>query len=131
MPVLLEPRRRADRALANVVAEAYVAGVSTRKVDDIVQAMGLEGMDKSTVSRLAGMLDEEVRAFRERPLTTACPYLWLDATFPKVREAGRVVGMALMVAIGVTGEGQQRCQVAPTSSLATALLRPLWIIEGV
>lgn len=68
MPVLLEPRRRADRALANVVAEAYVAGVSTRKVDGLVQAMGLEGMDKSTVSRLAGVLDAEVQAFRERPL---------------------------------------------------------------
>jgi putative transposase len=107
MPVLLEPRRRADRALANVVAEAYVAGVSTRKVDDLVQAMGLEGMDKSTVSRLAGVLDEEVCAFRERPLTSACPYLWLDATFPKVREAGHVVSMALMVAIGVTTEGQR------------------------
>jgi len=107
LPVLLEPRRRSDRALANVVAEAYVAGVSTRKVDDLVQAMGLEGMDKSTVSRLAGVLDEEVRAFRERPLPAACPYLWLDATFPKVREDGRVVTMALMIAVGVTDQGQR------------------------
>ena len=107
MPVLLEPRRRADRALANVVAEAYVAGVSTRKVDALVQAMGLEGMDKSTVSRLAGVLDQDVAAFRDRPLTEACPYLWLDATFPKVREAGRVVSMALMIAVGVTDGGQR------------------------
>jgi putative transposase len=107
LPVLLEPRRRADRALANVVAEAYVAGVSTRKVDDLVRAMGLEGMDKSTVSRLAGVLDEEVRAFRERPLEAPCPYVWLDACFPKVREAGRVVTMALMIAIGVTAQGQR------------------------
>jgi putative transposase len=107
MPTLLEPRRRADRALANVVAEAYVAGVSTRKVDELVRALGLDGMDKSTVSRLAAVLDEEVRAFRERPLTNPCPYLWLDATFLKVREGGRVVCMALMIAVGVTAEGQR------------------------
>jgi len=105
LPVLLEPRRRADRALANVVAEAYVAGVSTRRVDQLVQALGLDGMDKSAVSRLASVLDEEVAAFRTRPLPVACPYLWLDATFPKVREDGRVVSMALMIAIGVTADG--------------------------
>ena len=68
--------------------------------------MGVDGMDKSTVSRLAGVLDEEVRAFRERPLNTPCPYVWLDATFPKVREGGRVVGMALMIAVGVTEDGE-------------------------
>jgi putative transposase len=107
LPALLEPRRRADRALANVVAEAYVAGVSTRRVDDLVQAMGLEGMDKSTVSRLAAVLDDQVQAFRSRPLSVACPYLWLDATFPKVREGGRVVSMALMIAVGVTEDGQR------------------------
>jgi putative transposase len=107
MPVLLEPRRRADRALVNVVAQAYLEGVSTRRVDDLVRAMGVDGMDKSTVSRLAAVLDEDVRAFRERPLTEAYPYLWLDATFPKVREAGRVVGMALMIAVGVSAQGQR------------------------
>jgi putative transposase len=105
LPVLLEPRRRADRALANVVAEAYVAGVSTRKVDQLVQALGLDGMDKSTVSRLASVLDEEVAAFRSRPLSVACPSVWLDDTFPKVREGGRVVNMALMIAVGVTADG--------------------------
>ena len=63
--------------------EAYVEGVSTRRVDDLVRAMGVDGMDKSTVSRLAAVLDEDVRAFRERPLTEAYPYLWLDATFPQ------------------------------------------------
>ncbi len=108
MPVLLEPRRRADRALVNVVAQAYVEGVSTRKVDDLVRALGLEGMDKSTVSRLAASLDEQVSAFRGRPLTEAFPYVWLDATFPKVREGGRVVSMALMIAVGVNTQGQ-RC----------------------
>ena len=107
MPVLLEPRRRADRALVNVVAQAYLQGVSTRRVDDLVRAMGVDGMDRSTVSRLAAVLDEDVRAFRERPLTEAYPYLWLDATFPKVREAGRVVSMALMIAVGVSAQGQR------------------------
>ncbi len=107
MPVLLEPRRRADRALVNVVAQAYLQGVSTRKVDDLVRAMGVDGMDKSTVSRLAAVLDEDVAAFRERKLTEAYPYLWLDATFPKVREGGRVIGMALMIAVGVSAQGNR------------------------
>ena len=107
LPTLLEPRRRADRALVNVVAQAYVHGVSTRKVDDLVRALGVDGMDKSMVSRLAQSLDEDVAAFRSRPLTDAFPYLWLDATFPKVREGGRVVNMALMIAIGVNDKGQR------------------------
>src|SRR5579875_678008 len=107
MPVLLEPRRRVDQALVNVVAQAYLQGVSTRRVDDLVRAMGVDGMDKSTVSRLAAVLDEDVRAFRERPLTEAYPYLWLDACFPKMREAGRVVSMALMIAVGVSAQGQR------------------------
>ena len=107
MPTLLEPRRRADRALVNVVAQAYVQGVSTRKVDDLVRALGIDGMDKSMVSRLAQSLDEDVAAFRSLPLTDAFPYLWLDATFPKVREGGRVVNMALMIAIGVNDKGQR------------------------
>ena len=108
MPVLLEPRRRADRALVNVVVQAYVEGVSTRRVDDLVQAMGVEGMDKSTVSRLAATLDADVHAFRNRPLTEAYPYVWCDATFPYVRQAGRVAPMALMIAVGVTAEGERR-----------------------
>ena len=107
LPTLFEPRRRADRALVNVVAQAYVQGVSTRKVDDLVRALGIEGMDKSMVSRFAQSLDEDVAAFRSRPLTDAYPYVWLDATFPKVREGGRVVGMALMIAIGVNTQGQR------------------------
>ncbi len=108
MPVLLEPRRRADRALVNVVVQAYVEGVSTRRVDDLVQAMGVEGMDKSTVSRLAATLDQDVHAFRNRPLTEEYPYLWCDATFPYVRQDGRVAPMALMIAVGVTAQGQRR-----------------------
>jgi putative transposase len=107
LPVLLEPRRRADRALVNVVSQAYVQGVSVRKVDELVRGLGLEGIDKSAVSRMTATLDEEVAAFRDRPLTEACPYLWLDATFPKVREGGRVTSMALMIAVGVTAQGQR------------------------
>lgn len=105
-PTLLERRRRVDQALVNVVVEAYVQGVSTRKVDNLVQALGVQGMDKSTVSRLAKELDEQVTEFRERSLGTY-PYVWLDATFPKVREGGRVRQMALMIAIGVNGEGER------------------------
>jgi transposase-like protein len=108
LPVLLEPRRRADRALVNVVVQAYVEGVSTRRVDDLVQAMGVEGMDKSTVSRMTATLDAEVSAFRNRPLTDAYPYVWFDATFPYVREDGRVAPMALMIAIGVNEQGERR-----------------------
>lgn len=105
IPSLLEPRKRAERALVAVVQEAYVHGVSTRKVDDLVQALGIDGISKSQVSRLCAELDAEVERFRSRPLTGAYPYLWLDATYLKVREAGRVVSMAVVLAIGVHETG--------------------------
>ncbi len=104
-PALLEPRTRAERALVAVVQEAYVAGVSTRRVDDLIKALGLDGISKSQVSRLCAELDAEVARFRGRPLTAAYPYVWLDATFVKVREAGRVVSQAVVVAVGVTADG--------------------------
>jgi transposase-like protein len=104
-PSLLEPRTRAERALVAVVQEAYVEGVSTRRVDDLVKALGLEGISKSQVSRLCAALDAEVEHFRTRPLTGAYPYLWLDATFVKVRQDGRVVSQAVVVAVGVSAEG--------------------------
>jgi len=89
-PSLLEPRRRAERALLAVVQDAYVSGVSTRRVDDLVRALGIEGISKSEVSRICAALDAEVAAFRSRSLgELACPYLWLDATYLKVREGGR------------------------------------------
>ena len=106
-PTLLEPRKRAEQALVAVVREAYVQGVSTRKVDGLVQALGLDGISKSQVSRLCETLDEEVERFRGRPLGGAYPYVWLDATFVKVREGGRVVSMAVVLAIGVNGDGQR------------------------
>ncbi len=104
-PSLLEPRTRAERALVAVVQEAYVGGVSTRRVDDLVKALGMEGISKSQVSRLCQELDAEVERFRARPLTEAYPYLWLDATFVKAREEGRVAAQAVVVAVGVTAGG--------------------------
>ncbi len=108
-PSLLEPRRRAERALLAVVQEAYLGGVSTRRVDDLVRALGIDGISKSEVSRMCASLDAEVEAFRSRSLAeTLFPYLWLDATYLKVRESGRVVSMAALVAIGVAASGERR-----------------------
>jgi transposase-like protein len=104
-PRLLEPRTRAERALLAVVQEAYVGGVSTRRVDDVVTALGLEGISKSQVSRICAELDAEVERFRARPLREPYPYLWLDATFVKVRADGRVVSQAVVIAVGVTADG--------------------------
>jgi putative transposase len=107
VPSLLEPRRRAERALAAVVQEAYVQGVSTRRVDELVQALGMQGISKSQVSRLCGELDAEVERFRTRRLAGPYPYVWLDATFVKVRDGGRVVSMAIVLAVGVRAGGER------------------------
>ena len=108
-PSLLEPRRRAERALLAVVQEAYVLGVSTRRVEDLVDALGIASLSKSEVSRICAALDAEVDAFRSRPLgDETYPYLWLDATYVKVREGGRVVSMAALVATGVAHSGERR-----------------------
>src|SRR5215210_7233896 len=104
-PSWLEPRRRAEQALVAVIAEAYVQGVSTRKVEALVQALGIAGLSKSEVSRLAAALDEQVDAFRTRRLDAAYPYLWVDARYEHVREGGRVVSMAVIVAYGVRADG--------------------------
>jgi putative transposase len=106
-PSFLEPRRRAERALLAVIQAAYVEGVSTRKVDDLVQALGLTGVDKSKVSRICRELDEAVTVFRQRPLEAAYPYLWLDALYLKVRQNGRIVNMAVVIAIGVRESGER------------------------
>lgn len=108
LPSILEPRRRIERALWSVVCEAYVKGISTRKVDDLVKAMGASGVSSSEVSRICRELDAAVEAFRNRPLEGAWPYLWLDATFHKVREAGQVVSVATVVAIAVSADGVRR-----------------------
>lgn len=104
---LLEPRRRVERALFAVVQEAYVQGVSTRKVDDLVRALGLEGISKSEVSRVCAELDFEMARFRERPLEGHHAYVWLDAKAVKIREDGRVINMAAVVAVGVRESGQR------------------------
>jgi transposase-like protein len=106
-PSLLEPRKRAEQALAAVVQEAYVQGVSTRRVDELVQALGMAGISKSQVSRLCQDLDASVERFRQRRLEGSYPYAWLDATFVKVRENGRVVSLAVVLAIGVRMSGER------------------------
>src|SRR3954453_21278066 len=88
-PSFLEPRRRAEKALLNVIQTAYLEGVSTRKIDDLVQALGLEGIDRSAVSRITAELDTAVSAFRQRPLSDPYPYVWLDAIYLKVRQNHR------------------------------------------
>ena len=103
---LLEPRRRAEQALVAVVAQCYVEGVSTRRVDDIVRSMGIDGISKSQVSELAKSLDEVVNAFRNRPLDAGpYTYVWVDALTQKVREGGRIVNVVAVVATGVNADG--------------------------
>jgi len=107
-PSLLEPRRRAERALAAVVQEAYVHGVSTRKVDELVKALGMGGISKSRVSELCEELDGEVERFRNRPLEGSYPYVWVDATYVKARQDGRVASVAVVIAVGVKAETEER-----------------------
>lgn len=106
-PSLLEPRRRAEQALLAVVQQAYVEGVSTRKVDELLQALGVNGFDKSAVSRTCRALDEVVQAFRNRPLVGRFPYVWLDALYLKVRQNQHIVSQALVIAIAVTDVGER------------------------
>ena len=105
---LLEPRRRAERALVAVIAECYLAGVSTRRVEGLVQTLGIAGLSKSQVSELARSLDEPVTAFRNRPLDGGpYPYVWLDALTQKCREGGRIVNVATVIATGVNADGHR------------------------
>jgi putative transposase len=106
-PGFLEPRRMAEKALTAVIQEAYVHGVSTRAVDELVKAMGMTGISKSQVSRLCEEIDGKVKAFLDRPIEGEWPYLWLDATYVKVRQNGRVVSAAVIVAVGVNSDGRR------------------------
>jgi transposase-like protein len=106
-PAFLEPRRLAEKALTAVVQEAYVQGVSTRSVDDLVKAMGMSGISKSQVSRLCEEIDGRVKAFLNRPLEGDWPYLWIDATYLKVRQSGRIVSVAVIIAVGVNSDGRR------------------------
>ena len=106
-PAFLEPRRMAEKALAAVIQEAYVHGVSTRSVDELVKAMGMTGISKSQVSRLCTEIDDKIGVFLDRPLEGDWPYLWLDATYVKVRQNGRIVSVAVIVAVAVNSDGRR------------------------
>jgi len=122
-PGFLEPRRTAEKALTAVIQEAYVQGISTRSVDELVKAMGMSGISKSQVSRLCEEIDERVNAFLERPLEGNWPYLWIDATYMKVRQAGRIVSVAVIIAVAVNTEGRREVigmEVGPSEA------EPFW-----
>src|SRR5215216_6114659 len=106
-PSFLEPRRRSEQAIVAVVLEAYVNGVSTRKVDRLVEQLGIQGMSKDRVSALCRALDEQVEAFRRRPLEGDYPYLWLDAKHVKVRDQAHVRSKALVIAYAVHETGRR------------------------
>src|SRR4051795_10859751 len=106
-PPFLEPRKMSEKALVAVIQEAWIGGVSTRRVDDLVQAMGLAGISKSQVSKLCKDIDERVNAFLDRPIEGEWPYLWLDATYLKVREGGRIVSVAAIIAMAVDTDGRR------------------------
>lgn len=106
-PSFLEPRRMAEKALTAVIQEAYIHGVSTRSVDDLVKALGMSGVSKSQVSRLCQEIDERVHAFLDRPIEGDWPYVWVDATYVKVRQNGRIVSVAVIVAVGVNSDGRR------------------------
>src|SRR6202167_3227316 len=106
-PAFLEPRRLAEKALTAVIQEAYIQGISTRSVDDLVKAMGMEGISKSQVSRLCGEIDERVQTFLGRPIEGEWPYVWLDATYVKVRRDHQIVSVAVIIAVGVNTDGRR------------------------
>jgi transposase-like protein len=107
LPGFLEPRRMAEKALTAVIQEAYIHGVSTRSVDDLVKALGMSGVSKSQVSRLCEEIDQRVKTFLDRPLEGDWPYLWIDATYVKVRNNGRIISVAVIVAVGVNADGRR------------------------
>jgi putative transposase len=106
-PGFLEPRRMAEKALTAVIQEAYIQGISTRSVDDLIKAMGMSGISKSQVSRLCEEIDVRVKAFLDRPIEGDWPYIWIDATYLKVRQAGRIVSVAVIIAVGVNSDGRR------------------------
>jgi transposase-like protein len=123
-PAFLEPRRMAEKALTAVIQEAYIQGISTRSVDDLVKAMGMEGVSKSQVSRLCGEIDERVNAFLTRPIEGDWPYVWLDATYIKVRRDHRIVSAAVIVAVGVNSDGRREV-LGMTTGHSEA--EPFWV----
>ena len=137
-PGFLEPRRMAEKALTAVIQEACIQGISTRSVDELVKAMGMSGISKSQacpersrrVSRLCEEIDQRVKAFLDRPIEGDWPYLWIDATYVKVRQAGRIVSVAVIVAVGVNADGRREglgIDIGPSEAETfwTAFLRKL------
>src|SRR5712672_3374734 len=123
-PAFLEPRRLAEKALTAVVQEAYVQGISTRSVDDLVRAMGMEGISKSQVSRLCGDIDERVQTFLSRPIEGEWPYVWLDATYVKARRDHHIVAVAVIVAVGVNTDGRREVL---GMTLGHSEAEPFWV----
>ena len=122
-PGFLEPRRMAEKALTAVIQEAYVQGISTRSVDDLVKAMGMSGISKSQVSRLCEEIDGKVKAFLERPIEGDWPYLWIDATYLKVRRGGRIVSVAVIIAVAVNTDGRREVL---GMEIDTSEAEPIW-----
>jgi putative transposase len=122
-PSFLEPRRMAEKALTAVIQEAYIQGISTRSVDDLVKAMGMNGISKSQVSRLCEEIDEKVKAFLERPIEGEWPYIWIDATYLKVRRGGRIVSAAVIIAVGVNTDGRRELLGL---EIGTSEAEPIW-----
>ncbi|TIN14937.1 MAG: IS256 family transposase, partial [Mesorhizobium sp.] len=121
-PSFLEPRRMAEKALTAVIQEAYVQGISTRSVDDLVKAMGMS-VSKSQVSRLCEEIDGKVKAFLDRPIEGDWPYLWIDATYLKVRRGGRIVSVAVIIAVGVNADGRREVL---GMEVGTSEAEPIW-----
>src|ERR1700758_844190 len=115
-PGFLEPRRLAEKALTAVIQEAYIQGISTRSVDDLVKALGMSGISKSQVSRLCEEIDERGKTFLDLPIEGDWPYLWIDATYVKVRQNGRIVSVAVIVAVGVNSDGRREVLGMDTAS---------------
>ena len=129
-PPFLEPRKTSEKALVAVIQEAWIGGVSTRRVEDLVQAMGLNNISKSTVSKLCQDIDERVNSFLTRPLEGEWPYLWLDATYLKQREGGRIVSVAAIIAVAANTDGKREIiglHIGPSETAAfwSDLLRSL------
>ncbi len=122
-PGFLEPRRMAEKALTAVIQEAYIQGISTRSVDDLVKAMGMSGISKSQVSRLCEEIDVKVKAFLDRPIEGEWRYLWIDATYLKVRRGGRIVSVATIIAIGVNADGRREVL---GMEVGTSEAEPIW-----
>jgi transposase-like protein len=122
-PGFLEPRRMAEKALTAVIQEAYVQGISTRSVDDLVKAMGMSGISKSQVSRLCEEIDGKVKAFLDRPIEGDWPYIWIDATYLKVRRGGRIVSVAVIIAVGVNSDGRREVLGL---EIGTSEAEPIW-----